>query len=515
MNFVNRLFGGTKTLGRGQRVVLMGLPHSGPLAHPNYRTLSKETYERNVVVFSCVSQIAKAAASVPWMLQQEQPHGVLPKRIMSTATARKSFMYYGTGAYSVKKALQTTQVTDHPLLQLLEQPNDQQAQADYIMQLISYWLLSGNTYEEFIKPMTRPDGDPLAKQPLMMFNLRPDRMEIVPGDPRGDSYVGVYTYTYAGKRSAFDPRSILHRKFFNPTNDFYGMSPLQAAVMSWQTDNIAADWNHSLLKNEGRPSGALITPTSLGDTEFERAKQEIKESYSGSNVGTPMLLEGGLKWEPLGLSPQEMDWLASRRQFRVELCSIFHMPPELIGDNEHKTYNSFPEARRAFWMEAVLPLMDAIRDSYNQRLVPLFGDERLFIDYDRDQIDALREDQEKVWTRVEKNTSLTTNEKRIAIGFDPWSGDTEVDPVEDVPVGLLPNTTVRMTSQTVPPNEDNGPAPPVVVPPKTDPQKKSQDLTPAQQAAQLRLKRGLSRIYREEGSALARHLLSVLGQLVR
>jgi phage portal protein BeeE len=85
-----------------------------------------------------------------------------------------------------------------------------------------------------------------------------------------------------GNGDPFDPSAVIHYKFFNPTDDFYGMSPLQAAIRAWQTENIAQDWNYALLNNAGRTSGALIAPTTVSDDVYLRLKDEIKDSYTGA-----------------------------------------------------------------------------------------------------------------------------------------------------------------------------------------------------------------------------------------
>lgn len=409
------------------QVILSQLGSAGPVDHPNYEKLAKETYQRNVTVYACVSAIAKNGSGVPWVAYEKSRASASPakaRRIMSAKSAEQAFLYRGRNAHRVRKSLDQTEVSDIPLLKLLERPNPWQAKSAYLQTLISQWLLSGNVYEEFVAPKTANAA------PVEMYCLRPDRVRVVPGTRQGELIAG-YNYRAGSGELNFAPESVIHRKFFHPTDDFYGMSPLQAAVRSWQTDNASADWNLSLIKNQARPSGALMAPTIVGEDSYERLKAEIRNSYTGADAaGLPIFLEGGLQWEQFSFSPIELDWLEGRALSRREICAAFNWPPELAGDSEAKTYNSFPEARKAGWMEAILPILDAIRDEYNARLCPLFG-EQLFLDYDRDQIDALAEDAAKVWERVQKSTFISVNEKREAIGYDTYD-----DPEADVPQDL-------------------------------------------------------------------------------
>jgi HK97 family phage portal protein len=514
---------------RASGVMLQGLKMPGPIDHLPYGQMSRESYERNIPVYLCVNLIAQSGCGVPWFLQQKGTSATAKlKPIMSRKTAYKSLMYRGARRAAIlKKVTEKTEVTDHPALTLLEQPNPYESQAEYMLKLISFFCLSGNSYEEFNAP-NRKDAPPQE-----MYTLRPDRCSVIPNTAKNrveypdlaavvdeTAWILGYLYTVTGRPedgAPFAPSAVLHRKFFHPTNDFYGLSPLQVAARHYRTDNLSADWNYALLKNQARPSGALVSAVSMDDPTYLRLKGELRENYSGGNVGMPMLLEGGLDWKAFGLSPLEMDWLAGTRDARAQVASVFHIPPEKIGDPEHRTYNSMPEATRAMWMEAVLPILDAIRDSYNSRLIPLFGD-GLLLDYDRDQIDALAEDQAKVWERVDKTTSLTLNEKREAIGYDEFTGDPEEDPAADVPAALL---KVQAPAMTAPPVDGVAPKPPV--PPVNDDgtpgkfapvrEAKAQRLTTAQKGARAKLRRAISDHFKEQGSELARYLKSEISKL--
>jgi HK97 family phage portal protein len=406
------------------RVILSNLGSPGPVEHPNYEQLAKQTYQRNVTVFACVKGIATNGSGVPWVAYEKSRATQNPskaRRIMSAKTAELAFLYRGKRQHAVRKALDVTEVENIPLLQLLERPNPWQAKAAYLQTLISHYLLAGNAYEEFVAPKAK------GAAPVELYSLRPDRVRVIPGVKAGEMVAG-YEYRAGATQMNFEAASVIHRKFFHPTDDFYGFGPLQAAVRAWQTDNAGADWNLALLKNQARPSGALIAPTVVGEDTYERMKGEIRTSYVGSEgAGLPIFLEGGLDWKQFSLSPIELDYMEGRNLSKREICAAFNWAPELIGDTDARTYNSMPEARKASWMEAILPILDNIRDEYNARLAPMFGD-RLFIDYDRDQIDALAEDQAKVWERVQKSTFISVNEAREAVGYE-----THDDPEADVP----------------------------------------------------------------------------------
>src|SRR6185437_3589073 len=140
-----------------------------------------------------------------------------------------------------------------------------------------------------------------------LYALRPDRMKVVPGP---DGWPQAFDYTVSGATVRFDqtPGSsqeltglgvtefvppILHLALFNPLDDYYGLSPLEAAAIAVDTHNAAATWNKALLDNAARPSGALVYDGAdgamLSTLQYERLKKELSDQYQGtSNAGRPL-----------------------------------------------------------------------------------------------------------------------------------------------------------------------------------------------------------------------------------
>ena len=123
---------------------------------------------------------------------------------------------------------------------------------------------------------------------------------------------------------------------FHPLDDHYGLSPLEAAAVAVDTHNAAAKWNKALLDNAARPSGALVYAgpegAVLSDSQFERLKRELEETYQGAvNAGRPLLLEGGLDWKAMSLSPKDMDFMEAKHAAAREIALAFGVPPMLLG----------------------------------------------------------------------------------------------------------------------------------------------------------------------------------------
>jgi HK97 family phage portal protein len=345
----------------------------------DYAALAREGYMTNAVVHRAVKLVAESVASVTFLLYE--------------------------GAAERDR---------HPLLDLLTRPNPKQDGASFLEAVCTYLLLAGNAYVE---------GVALDGAVRELYALRPDRMHVVPG---ADGWAEAYDYTAAGRTVRFDQTlpplpPILHLTCLHPLDDHYGLAPLEAAAVAVDTHNTAARWNKALLDNAARPSGAVVYAGAenavMSDQQFERLKRELAENYEGAtNAGRPMLLEGGLDWKAMSLSPKDMDFMEAKHAAAREIALAFGVPPMLLGIPGDNTYSNYQEANRVFWRQAVLPLASRIGSALAQWLAPTFGDDlRLAIDTDR--IEALSSDRAALWDRVTKAPFLTINEKRAAIGY--------------------------------------------------------------------------------------------------
>ena len=364
---------------RSAAVFPIGLPG---LSRPQPRRLCelvRQGYEQNPVVFRSVRMVAEAVASVPWL------------------------------AY--EKGVETP---DHPILALLRAPNAAQTQASFVETLVSNLLLFGNAYVEGVST-----GDVLQE----LHALRPDRMTIVPG---ANGWPVAFEYRVGTDLVRFPagegPGTLLHIKFHAPLDDYYGAAPLAAAETAIDIHNAAGHWNRALLENAARPSGALVYAgpegASLSDEQFDRLKAELDESFSGlRNAGRPLLLEGGLDWKALSLTPKDMDFIEAKAAAAREIALALGVPPLVLGLPGDNTYANYQEANRAFWRQTVLPFVTRLQGSLAGWARSAYGDFELRPNVDG--LDALASERSAEWARIGAATFLTDDEKREAVGYGP------------------------------------------------------------------------------------------------
>ncbi|HEX8528183.1 phage portal protein [Allosphingosinicella sp.] len=289
--------------------------------------------------------------------------------------------------------------------------------ASLLETVASQLLLHGNA---FVQLLLDASGEPAE-----LFALRPERVKI---EADSGGWPVAYLYKAGEAKSRLAARdglgrpSVAHIKSMHPLDDHYGLGCLGAAAGGVAVHNAAARWNKALLDNAARPSGALLLDPgkdgrTLSAQQFEQLRSEVETQFAGGdNAGRPMLLEGGLRWEALSLSPADMDFAGLKAAAAREIALAFGVPPMLLGLPGDSTYANYREANRALWRLTVLPLAEKILSGIGAALRAWWPGARLAVD--SDQISALSEDRERLWTQVSAADFLTRQEKREMLGFD-------------------------------------------------------------------------------------------------
>jgi HK97 family phage portal protein len=276
-------------------------------------------------------------------------------------------------------------------------------------------LLHGNAYVQLLAD----DRD--APQELCL--LRPERVSVVSderGWPVGYLYRAGGQVTRINRVDPLERQQLAHIKALHPRDDHYGMGCIEAAIAAASVHNRASRWNKALLDNAARPSGALSYEPADGSVlsaeQFKRLKDELASEFSGSgNAGRPLLLEGGLKWQALSLTPADMDFVALKEGAARDIALAFGVPPVLVGLPGDATYANAREAGRALYRQTILPMAGRILEGLGKMLGDWLGPVSLSVD--TDQISELADDRAKLWEVVGSAGFLSDEEKREMLGF--------------------------------------------------------------------------------------------------
>jgi HK97 family phage portal protein len=379
----------TKQSATGAAMVMN--PNQPAWSNRDYAAFADEGYRRNVVAYRSVNMIADAVASVVWTLFRGD-----------------------------------TEITESPILDLIKNPNPMQSGKQYMRAKVGFLMIAGNGYEEKVEV-----GGRIAE----LYQLRPDRMTVVPGT---NGFPICYEYKAGLKTVKFlldevGAGEVRQLKLFNPLNDFYGMSPIEAGSYAIDQHNLSMSWMQSLLQNSARPSGALKTSGEqpLSDEQFHRLKTQLEDQHQGAaNGGRPMLLEGGLEWQQMGMSPSDMGIIETKYSAARDVALAFGVPPQLLGIPGDNTYANYAEARLAFWEDTVIPLVNMIGEDWNASI----AEDGAELKPDLDKIPAIADKRMTLWTMADQATDLTINERRELKGFQKIQGGD----VLLVGLGLMP-----------------------------------------------------------------------------
>ncbi len=290
----------------------------------------------------------------------------------------------------------------------------------------SQLLLHGNSY---LQILTDAEGEPAE-----LFPLRPERVSVeadASGWPAAYVYKAGEAKTRLAARDGLGRPSVVHLKAMHPLDDHYGLGCLGAAAGAVAIHNQATKWNKALLDNAARPSGALMFEAGdgavLSPDQYERLKAEMEAGFQGAaNAGRPMLLEGGLKWQAMSLTPADMDFVGLKAAAAREIALAFGVPPMLLGLPGDSTYANYREANRALWRLTILPMAEKILSGVSAALGAWWPGVKLMLDVD--QVTALAEDRERLWAQVSAADFLSAEEKREMLGFGPARSITKLRP---------------------------------------------------------------------------------------
>tara|TARA_R100000654_G_scaffold4199_2_gene12662 strand:+ start:543 stop:2741 length:2199 start_codon:yes stop_codon:yes gene_type:complete len=371
-----------------------------------FREFAKEGYQDNAIVHRSVKLIADSTSAVKLRLYDDD-----------------------------------VEVINHEVLSLLDRPNPSQSGSEYFQSLISYLMISGNTY--MLKDTV---GD---TPPRELYILRPDRIKI---KSKKTMIPESYCYEVDGRVVEEYPvdqntglSQVKHIKLWNPLDDFYGCSPILASAYNIDQHNLAGLHNVALLKNGCTPSGMLkFEPkdetgmsATLTDDQRARLLEDLEMRFQGtSNSGRPMLLEGNFEYKQLGLNPKDMDFLELLNLSAREIALCFGVPAQLIGIPEANTYSNMETAKLALYEDTIIPLLRRIESDLNEFLMPLY-DGNLRLEYDLESIPAMAEKTKQVYTNVSTAVSqgiMTRNEARNKLGLDQVEGGDELY----IPSNLFP-----------------------------------------------------------------------------
>ena len=277
------------------------------------KPVNEHTAMQMTAVYSCVRILAEAVAGLPLHL------------------------YKYTASGGKEKAL------SHPLYFLLhDEPNPEMSSFVFRETLMTHLLLWGNAYAQIIR---NGKGEVIALYPLM-----PNRMSV----DRDSSGALYYTYTrYSdeaptmnGMTVTLRPSEVLHIPGLG-FDGLVGYSPIAMAKNAIGMAIACEEYGAKFFANGAAPGGVLEHPGTIKDPQ--KVRDSWNAAYQGSsNSHRVAVLEEGMKYQPIGISPEQAQFLETRKFQINEIARIFRVPPHMVGDLEKSSFSNIEQQSLEF-----------------------------------------------------------------------------------------------------------------------------------------------------------------------
>lgn len=259
-------------------------------------------------------------------------------RILSEAIAGLPLHLYEYGCDGSKK-----KAVEHPLYFLLhDEPNKEMTSFVFRETLMTHLLLWGNAYAQVIR---NGKGEVIALYPLM-----PNRMEVNRTD-KGQLYYQYTTSsddapTVEGSTAVLMPEDVLHIPGLG-FDGLVGYSPIAMAKNAIGLAIATEEYGAKFFANGAAPSGVLEHPGTIKDPQ--RVRDAWMSQFSGSrNAGKVAVLEEGMKYTPISISPEQAQFLETRKFQINEIARIFRVPPHMVGDLEKSSFSNIEQQSLEF-----------------------------------------------------------------------------------------------------------------------------------------------------------------------
>ena len=335
---------------------------------------------------------------------------------ITTITAK-----HGSKAPWVIRSKRTGEVVRNTLLEaLMERTNTDAVWSDFMQDLITQYVLTGNGFAAMEKGTGVNEGKPHA-----IFMIPSGETQIIIGDNHRS--IAGYRVDFLSQEADIPASDVLHIKTPNPDYDkagnfLYGQSPFRAARTSIHTYNDSVEAGLYILKNVGADKMLVnMTEDELGPEGADKLKQKLRNTGQGvKNRGNIVYSDSQLAVLDLSIDARNALLLEQRHQAAREICNVLNFPIQLVGVDA-ATYQNAKEAKKALWENVLIPILCEVRSGLNRWLTPFFGD-NIYLDFDLSNIDALQEDKLMRGKAIREFAGLVTiNEARKMAGLKPMT----------------------------------------------------------------------------------------------
>lgn len=273
----------------------------------------------------------------------------------------------GTLPIHVKRRVGDSRQTlySHPISRLLDRPNPFMTGVDFRRAMIASLELRGNAYAA----ITERDR---KGYPTRLDLLEPDQVSVIQGD------TDIY-YSIAGGKY-IPSRDIIHIKGFS-LDGIEGKSPITMLRESIENARNSKRFSKNLYKRDLKTSTVFSTDEKISPANRAQLQSDLAKMLGkAKSVGTPIVLEGGMKVSSLTMSPEDAQFVQYSLMTTDEIAAGYRVPPHKVGDWTRGTYSNNTQANLEYFTDCVRPLLEVIEAEFNEKLLLETEREDTYID---------------------------------------------------------------------------------------------------------------------------------------
>ena len=337
-------------------------------------------------------------------------------------------------------------INDHPMAKLFDKPSPWTTPYRLINDLVCDLAI----YDRAFWLKTSAGGtDALVRLDPIKVLLRGNN----PFVAEGYRYMGGAASGYTD----FPTDQVVHFHGYNPGDHRDGCSPIDALRTLLLVELHAAQYRDQLWRNGARAAGYIRRPLEAAQWSRDarnRFRQQWQAQYSGDSPlagGTP-ILEDGMEWTSASVTPEQAQYLESRKLTREEVAAAYHIPPSMLGILDHANFANIREQHKILYQDTVGPWLMMISQEIDLQLKPDFsGTEKLYTEFNLDEkLRGAFEDQATQLQIAVGGPYMTRNEGRSRLNLPTVDGGDELITPLNVLVGDDPQANPRDSAP--PPN---------------------------------------------------------------
>jgi HK97 family phage portal protein len=294
---------------------------------------------------------------------------------------------------------------------------------------LSAQLLLG-TRGAFIEKIRGRDGGIIA------LNLLPPQATAPIPHPK--TFVSGYEVAMPyGEKVILKPEDVCWIRRPHPLDPYLSLTPLEAACVAIEIENLAKLYNRNYLLNDGRPGGLLVVRGEIDEDDKEELKSRFRGNLSKTGHTTVIAADDGVDFVDTSASPRDAAYIQMRQVTKEEILAAFGVPESVIGNAAGRTFSNAAEEIRVFWMETMLPHLEPIARALDEL------DDKNYVDFDTSEVPILQ-----LYKQERDRYLLTEFQAGLISGNEYRIGSSRKEVESDLADSLLANPNLIPIANT-------------------------------------------------------------------